>query len=90
MCKMEKFANENPIHRDSLLLKVKMQREKYELIKDAEQFQKLIDTVDIILTDIESHLKRESSKLTLSDRTMQKITSKNRFCFSFIIFLYQF
>lgn len=54
--KMEEYAEQNPLQRDTLLMRVKMQRIKYESIANIEEFQKLIDAVTDLLTEIENEL----------------------------------
>lgn len=53
---MEEYAERNPLQRDTLLMRVKMQRIKYENIANIEEFQKLIDAVTDLLTEIENEL----------------------------------
>lgn len=60
--KLENNAKSNPIHQDALLQKVKMQREKIELIKNPDEFKKLIDALGILLIEIEAHLQQQSCK----------------------------
>lgn len=55
-------AAHDPIHRDALLHKVKLYKDKLEMIRSPEQFQKLIDAVDGMLADIELHLERQFRK----------------------------
>lgn len=59
MDKLAAFAEYNPIHRDALLHKVRLYEEKFEMIRDREQFQKLIDAVESILSGIELLLERQ-------------------------------
>lgn len=54
--KMEEYAEQNPLQKDTLLTRVKMQRNKYENIANIEEFQKLIDAVTDLLTEIENEL----------------------------------
>lgn len=72
--KLENKAKEDPIHQAALLMKVKMQREKFEVIKNPDEFKKLIDAVGILLIEIEAQLQRQSGKLH---------EIKDRFCYSF-------
>lgn len=60
--KFEENAKANPLHQDALLMKVKSQREKFELIKNPEEFQKLIDSVGILLIEIEAQLQHQAGK----------------------------
>lgn len=61
--KMEEYAEQNPLQRDTLLMRVKMQRIKYENIANIEEFQKLIDAVTDLLTEIENELHIQSGEL---------------------------
>ncbi|XP_031616589.1 ganglioside-induced differentiation-associated protein 1 [Contarinia nasturtii] len=60
--KFEENAKANPLHQDALLMKVKSQREKFELIKDPDEFQKLIDSVGILLIEIEAQLQHQAEE----------------------------
>lgn len=60
--KLENNAKSNSLHHDTLLEKVKMQREKIELIKNPDEFKKLIDMLGILLIEIEAHLQQQSCK----------------------------
>lgn len=62
MDKLAEFAKHNAIHRDALLHKVKLYKDKFQTIREPEQFHKLIDAVDGILTDIEQLLVRQNGK----------------------------
>lgn len=59
MDKLAAYAEHNPIHRDALLQKVKLYEEKLQMIRDREQFQKLIDAVESILSSVELQLERQ-------------------------------
>lgn len=61
--KLENNAKSNPLHQDALLMKVKMQREKVDVIKNPDEFQKLIDHVGILLIEIEAQLQHQNGKL---------------------------
>lgn len=58
--KLENSAKSDPVNQDTLLMKVKMQREKIQVIKDPEEFQTLIDVLKILLMEIEALLQRQS------------------------------
>lgn len=58
--KLEDIAKSNSIHQTALLMKVKTQREKIEVIKNADEFQKLIDALGILLIEIEAQLQQQS------------------------------
>lgn len=60
--KLELKAKEDPLHQDALLMKVRKQREKIETIKSPDEFGKLIDSVGILLTEIEAQLQSQSGK----------------------------
>lgn len=62
MDKLIECAEQDPIHRDALLHKVNLYKTKLELIRNPEQFQKLIDAVDGMLIDIELQLERQFRK----------------------------
>lgn len=62
--KLEIIAKSNLLHQDTLLQKVKMQRDKIELIKNPDEFKKLIDALGILLIEIEAHLQQQSCKFT--------------------------
>lgn len=64
--KLENIAKSNLVHQDALLQKVKMQRGKIELIKNPDEFKKLIDALGILLIEIEAHLQQQSCKFTNS------------------------
>lgn len=62
--KLEINAKENRLHQAAaLLMKVKAQREKLEIIKDPDEFQRLIDAVGNLLIEIESQLQNQSGKM---------------------------
>lgn len=61
--KLENNAKSNPLHQDALLMKVKMQREKVDVIKNPDEFQKLIDNLGILLIEIEAQLQHQNGKL---------------------------
>lgn len=73
--KLENKAKEDPINQAALLMKVKVQREKIEMIKNPEEFKKLINTVGILLTEIEAQLQRQSGERLFS--TLSILASKN-------------
>lgn len=62
--KLEKKAKENPVHQAALLMKVKMQREKFDLIQNPDEFRKLIDAVGSLLMEIEAQLQHQSGGLS--------------------------
>lgn len=61
--KLEANAKENRLHQATLLMKVKMQREKFDVIKDSDEFQRLIDAVGNLLIEIESQLQSQSGEM---------------------------
>lgn len=61
--KLEANAKSNPHHQHALLMKVKTQREKIEMIKNPDEFTYLINSVGALLTDIEAQLQRQSGEL---------------------------
>lgn len=61
--RLEEKAKSNPLHQDALLMKVRNQRDKFDLIKNPDEFQKLIDIVGILLIEIEAQLQHQDSKL---------------------------
>lgn len=62
--KLESSAKSNAVHQDVLLQKVKMQRDKIEMIKNPDEFKKLIDALGILLIEIEALLQQQSCKFT--------------------------
>lgn len=60
--KFENSAKSDPVNQDALLMKVKMQREKIQVIKNPDEFQKLIDALRILLIEIEALLQRQACK----------------------------
>lgn len=74
---MEEYAEQNPLQRDTLLMRVKMQRIQYENIANIEEFQKLIDAVTDLLTKIEDELQiqfGEQRKRIMNDWTIYFIS----------------
>lgn len=63
--KLENNAKSNSLHQDALLQKVKLQREKIELIKNPDEFKKLVDALGILLIEIEAHLQQQSCKFAI-------------------------
>lgn len=64
--KLETYAEQNQMHRDDLLSKVEMQRKKYEMIKQSEEFQKLSTSIENLLEEIEMELKDQFGKRNLN------------------------
>lgn len=60
--RLENTAKTDPVHRDTLLMKVKMQREKMQVIQSPGEFHKLIDALGILLIEIEAQLQQQSCK----------------------------
>lgn len=58
--KLEINAKSNALHQDALLMKVKNQREKVDMIKNPDEFHKLIDSVGILLIEIEAQLQHQN------------------------------
>lgn len=54
---MEHYAKLNPAHKESLLTKARYQDQKRAVIKDRKEFMRLIDAVDVVLNEVEEHLK---------------------------------
>lgn len=89
LSKLEDSAKSDPLHEATLLMKVKNQREKIELIKDPDEFKKLIDAVDILLTEIEVLLQQQSGIFFISTKKILIPTDIFRsfhFCLFFIHF----
>lgn len=63
LIKLENRAKANALHQAALSMKVKSQREKFELIKNPDEFKKLIDVVENLLNEIEYQLQLQSGKL---------------------------
>lgn len=60
--RLENTAKSDPLHHDTLLMKVKMQREKMQVIQSPDEFHKLIDALGILLIEIEAQLQQQSCK----------------------------
>lgn len=61
--KLEENAKENRLHQAALMMKVRAQREKFEVLKDRDEFEKLINAVGNLLTEIETQLQNQSGKI---------------------------
>lgn len=61
--KLEKYAANNPIYKDALLAKARLQKEKHNIIRKPEEFEKLINAVSRVLDDVEIELEHQFSKL---------------------------
>lgn len=70
--KMEEYAEQNPLQRDTLMMRVKMQRIKYENIANIEEFQKLIDAVTDLLTEMENELQIQFGELVSPRNRLRK------------------
>lgn len=70
--RLEKEAKTNPLHQDALLMKVKSQRDKFAVIKNPDEFRKLIDIVGILLIEIEAQLQHQDGKLLRLNLTFDK------------------
>lgn len=75
--KFESNTKANRIHQDALLLKVKLQREKIEVIRSPDEFKKLIDSVGILLMEIEAQLQQQAGSVV--DSVLLKIKIKTLF-----------
>lgn len=58
--KLEENAKTNPHHEHTLLMKVKTQREKIEMVRNSDEFKNLINSVDTLSIEIEAQLQRQS------------------------------
>ncbi|XP_055313359.1 ganglioside-induced differentiation-associated protein 1 isoform X2 [Sitodiplosis mosellana] len=75
--RLEDKAKSSPLHEYTLLMKVKNQREKFDVIKNPDEFQKLIDSVSILLIEIEAQLQHQDkdswlccNEFTLADMSL--------------------
>lgn len=59
-------AQRNPDIQDILLQKAKFQETKHASITDKEEFKKILNQVDLVLTEVEKELESHTEGMTLT------------------------
>lgn len=63
---LRKLAEENPKAKPTLLYKADIQDRKHEIVRDEEEFLKVLNIVDKVLSEIDKELKDQQEGVFLS------------------------